>query len=323
MKIRDSILIVFVLLSLGLAGCNAVNEPTQAVPTEEPTTATPFEPTRPWLDNDYIPGHEGEITGLDVVILESFPVQVQVQVSGYFKDGCVQLVDITAERDGNTFALTLNTRRPAGDVECTQALVPFEEVVPLEVNGLPAGVYTVFAGEMQTGFTLDVDNAMQTEPAACPEPGEGEVVFQAVDREAGIGFCFLIPDSFTQEDSEEERTWILAGSGMEGEGVPPSLTITLQDMEELSFEAWTDAQGERLNLPKGHFDDQITLYQGIALDAADWTTETGARVQWIPVGSYVFQLVFSPLDTKSYPLTTGAMDALYEMVMGSWAVLGD
>ena len=65
---------------------------------------------------------------------------------------------------GNTYTLILNTRRPSGDVECTQALVPFEEVVPLDVNGLPAGTYTVIAGDMQSEFVLDMDNEIPEEP---------------------------------------------------------------------------------------------------------------------------------------------------------------
>ena len=322
MKTRTLILSLFVLASLLMAACSVSVEPTQTLPVES-TQPPSFEPTRGWLDGEYIPGHEGEVTGLDVVILESFPVQVRAQVSGYFTDGCVELVDITAEREDDTFVLTLNTRRPAGDVECTQALVPFDEGVMLDVNGLPAGSYTVTAGDMQSNFVLGVDNEIQEDPITCPEPAEGEGAFQAVAREAGIGFCFLIPEGFTQEDSEEERAWVLVGPEVAGEGMKPTLTITLNEMDEPSFEAWMEAQSDRLNLPHGNFDDQITLYQGIVLDAEEWADQTGARVQWNPAGGYVFQLAFSPLDVQRYPLATEAMETFYDLVMGSWMVLGE
>ena len=317
MKTRTMIVTVFALISIVLTACNTPVDPMQTLP------AGLTEPTRALLDGDYIPGHQGEITGLDVLILESFPVQVRVQVSGYFTDGCVELVDITVEREGDGFILTLNTQRPAGDVACTQALVPFEESVMLDVVGLPAGTYTVAAGNMRSEFVLDVDNEIQVEPVSCPEPGEGEVSFQAVDREAGVGFCFLIPENFAQEKSEEERTWVLAGPEVAGEGVKPTLTITLSTMDGLSFEVWIDNQSDQLKLPQGNFDDQIMLYQGIALDIEDWNDQTGARVQWIPAGEYVFQLVFSPLDTQRYPQTTEALEAFYDIVMGSWVVPGE
>lgn len=193
----------------------------------------------------------------------------------------------------------------------------------LDVVGLPAGTYTVAAGDMRSEFVLDVDNTIQEEPISCPEPGAGEVSFQAVDREAGVRFCFLIPDNFVQEESEEERTWVLAGPEVAGEGVKPTLTITLSTMDGLSFEGWIDDQSDQLNLPQDNFDDQIMLYQGIALDIEDWKDQTGARVQWIPAGEYVFQLVFSPLDAQNYPLATEALEAFYDMVMGSWMVLGE
>lgn len=322
MKSRTLILSLFVLTSLLMAACSVSVEPTQTLPVE-PTQTPSFEPTRALLDGDYIPGHEGKVTGLDVVILESFPVQVLAQVSGYFKDGCVELVDITVEREGDTLVITLNTRRPAGDVACTQALVPFDEAVMLDVYGLPAGAYTVAAGDLQSVFVLDVDNEIQVEPISCPEPGAGEVSFQGVDREAGVGFCFLIPENFAQEESEEERTWVLVGPEAAGEGVKPTLTITLYTMDGLSFEAWMNLQWDQLNLPQGNIDDQIMLSQGFALDIEDWNDQTGARVQWIPVGDYVFQLVFSPLDAQRYPLATEALEIFYEVVMASWMVPGE
>jgi|GEM_PF-1042882 len=317
MKTRTMIVTVIALISIVLTACNTPVDQTQTLP------AGLTEPTRALLDGDYIPGHQGEITGLDMLILESFPVQVRALVSGYFTDGCVELVDITIEREGDGFVLTLNTRRPAGDVACTEALVPFEESVMLDVVGLPAGTYTVAAGDLQSEFVLAVDNTIQKEPISCPEPGEGEVSFQAVDREAGVGFCFLIPENFAQEESEEERTWVLAGPEVAGEGVKPALIITLFPMDGQSFEVWVDMQSDQLKLPQGNFDDQIMLYQGIALDIEDWNDQTGARVQWIPAGEYVFQLVFSPLDTQRYPQTTEALEAFYDIVMGSWVVPGE
>jgi inhibitor of cysteine peptidase len=41
---------------------------------------------------------------------------------------------------------------------CTQALVPFEETIPLDVEGLLAGEYTVNVNGVMATFTLDVDN---------------------------------------------------------------------------------------------------------------------------------------------------------------------
>lgn len=128
----------------------------------QPGTPTPT----PGGGQDIITGHEATVESLEVLILESFPVQVHAVVSGYLSDGCLSLAEITAERKGETFTVTLTTTRPAGEVACTQVIVPFEETIPLDVYGLDAGKYYVVAQEQTATFTLDVDNVPQT-----PETG--------------------------------------------------------------------------------------------------------------------------------------------------------
>jgi hypothetical protein len=38
------------------------------------------------------------------------------------------------------------------------AIVPFEEIISLDVEGLPAGEYTVKYGDLTETFTLEQDN---------------------------------------------------------------------------------------------------------------------------------------------------------------------
>jgi inhibitor of cysteine peptidase len=59
--------------------------------------------------------------------------------------------------DDSTFELQIITERPE-DMMCTMALVPFEETISLDVQGLPAGTYTVKGFGLENSFTLDVDN---------------------------------------------------------------------------------------------------------------------------------------------------------------------
>lgn len=95
---------------------------------------------------------------LRINVMESFPVQVSATVIGNLPDGCTRIVSSRSEMiDDSTFVLSIETTRPA-DAICTQALVPFEETIPLEVEGLPAGTYLVKGFGMETSFTLEVDN---------------------------------------------------------------------------------------------------------------------------------------------------------------------
>jgi len=100
-----------------------------------------------------------QVDSIDLLILESFPVQITVMARGNLPDGCTTIDQIAQERQGNTFKVTITTRRPAGKM-CTEALVPFGEAISLEVNGLPAGTYTVDVNGVTGSFTLDVDNEL-------------------------------------------------------------------------------------------------------------------------------------------------------------------
>jgi len=93
---------------------------------------------------------------IDILILESFPVQINVIASGNLPDPCTEVSEVLQEREGNTFFVTIKTYRSPGF--CIQILAPFEEIIPLEVYDLPAGTYTVDVNGVQAAFDLEVDN---------------------------------------------------------------------------------------------------------------------------------------------------------------------
>ncbi|GAF75213.1 MAG: hypothetical protein ABUK08_01890 [Candidatus Humimicrobiaceae bacterium] len=93
---------------------------------------------------------------IDILILESFPVQINVIASGNLPDPCTEISEVLQEREGDTFFITIKTNRSPGF--CIQVLTPFEEIIPLEVYGLPAGTYTVDVNGVQGTFDLEVGN---------------------------------------------------------------------------------------------------------------------------------------------------------------------
>jgi hypothetical protein len=96
---------------------------------------------------------------IEILLLESFPVQVHVVAHGYLADGCTQIGMATQRKDlhTNTFWVEVTTARDP-DAACTQATVPFEELIVLDVYGLPAGTYTVNVNGVTGTFALSVDN---------------------------------------------------------------------------------------------------------------------------------------------------------------------
>ena len=111
---------------------------------------------------------QATVEAIDIVILESFPVQVKVVARGQLPDGCTEIDENRQERTDQAFQVTIATVRPA-DAVCTQALEPFEETISLEVHGLPAGRYTVDVNGATGSFELVVDNVIPTEAAPSAE----------------------------------------------------------------------------------------------------------------------------------------------------------
>ena len=98
---------------------------------------------------------------IEIIILESFPVQVFVKASGYLPNPCIEIDTITQKREGNDFYITIKTL-PLSDI-CIPMITSFEEVISLEVYGLPAGTYTVDVNGVQDSFILEMDNILLTE----------------------------------------------------------------------------------------------------------------------------------------------------------------
>jgi inhibitor of cysteine peptidase len=100
---------------------------------------------------------EANVESVEILMLESFPVQVRVVAKGSHPDPCTTVKDVTQKRDGNTFTVTITAQREQG-VSCVQVIEPFEVSIPLDVAGLPAGTYIVIVNGISEQFTLDTDN---------------------------------------------------------------------------------------------------------------------------------------------------------------------
>jgi hypothetical protein len=139
-----------------------VATPTQVTPPESPVSSgdptPPADPT-PTLEGPIETG-TAFVDSVELLILESFPVQVNAVVKGNLPDPCTRIEQVKQERTGNTINVTLTTARAQGQ-SCIQVIEPFERTIPIDVVGLQAGTYTVDIGGVTQQFTLDVDNVMR------------------------------------------------------------------------------------------------------------------------------------------------------------------
>ncbi len=134
---------LFLILVLGLFGflglSRQVSEP--ATPLPAWPTATPgAAPTRIPL----------VIERAETVVLESYPLQLQLRVSGYQQDGCRVPVETLIARDGNTITVHIFRELPP-DALCTQVILSYEDTIML--GDFPSGHYTLRVNDL----TLEVD----------------------------------------------------------------------------------------------------------------------------------------------------------------------
>ncbi len=146
------------LLLIIFGGCSQAEE---AVPTAIPATDVPVATVA-------VISGLAPVDNVQLTLIETMPVGVELTVQGNLPDGCTQIDEITQTRVEQRFEVVITTQRDA-DAICTQALVPFEELVTLDVNGLPAGSYTVDVNGQQSSFVFGTDN-VAPEVLPTPEP---------------------------------------------------------------------------------------------------------------------------------------------------------
>ena len=81
------------------------------------------------------------IESVEVTVLESFPMQLRLTVTGYQPDGCDFPVQVVQERDENTVSVHIFRDVPA-DVMCPMMLVSYEDGIMME-GGFSSGTVTI------------------------------------------------------------------------------------------------------------------------------------------------------------------------------------
>jgi hypothetical protein len=116
-----------------------------------PFLATPSPVVTPAIP---VTGSAAVVQGVEVQVLSSQPYQVNAIVRGQLPDaGCTTISSVDQALNGSVLNVTLTTTTDPVAF-CTQVLTPFEQVIPLEVNNLPPGSYTVNVHGIVKSFEL-------------------------------------------------------------------------------------------------------------------------------------------------------------------------
>lgn len=161
MLLKKVVLSVIIGLCVIGAGC----ETTLPSSTDIPTSTNQNTPTTPATSTTKSAfGDDLQITSVDVLMLESFPVQVMVNIEGNVNK-CVKLNEPKTTKDGNTFKIQVTITELDTDIRCAPtSVVSFNKSINLDVAELKKGTYTVDVNGIKKTFTLDIDNILTSLP---------------------------------------------------------------------------------------------------------------------------------------------------------------
>lgn len=92
------------------------------------------------------------ISEIEVLLAESDPVQVTVEVNGWLPDSCTTHHETHQAQEGNTITIQITTIRPK-DFACATVVTEYQEQI--SIGTLPAGDYTVKVNGMEQQFRVD------------------------------------------------------------------------------------------------------------------------------------------------------------------------
>ena len=98
-----------------------------------------------------------QLSDLEIQVVAAFPIHVNAVLRGTLPDGCTYLDRVEEEHNGSLFIITAVVGRDPV-ATCLEPAEPFEYIVPLHVDGLPAGFYAVSVNDRHEIFEMPVDN---------------------------------------------------------------------------------------------------------------------------------------------------------------------
>ncbi|GEM_PF-1285478 len=82
------------------------------------------------------------INSVEARVLESFPVQVHLNVTGYQPDGCDYPVNVRQAQNGSTISVTIYRDLPLA-AACPMMIVDYQATIPLEGEFVQGTSYTI------------------------------------------------------------------------------------------------------------------------------------------------------------------------------------
>ena len=140
--LRRMVQFAIIISIIYCTGCDIINE----------VITPPSEPSNGDADDNQSIIADMPIKEIEVLIEESDPVQVSINVIGYLSDSCTAHHETHQEQEGNTITIKITTIRPQ-DTVCAAVITEHQEQVA--IGTLPAGDYKVIANDVEQEFRVN------------------------------------------------------------------------------------------------------------------------------------------------------------------------
>lgn len=121
------------------------------IPLDE-VTAVPLEPVEPDVDAKAGPVAPVYINETNLNIMESYPIQLSLSVSGELPTPCHELhMNVAPPNADNEIHIDVYSQVPDADLMCVQVMEPFDTNLSIDVSGLADGTYSVFVNKELVG----------------------------------------------------------------------------------------------------------------------------------------------------------------------------
>lgn len=107
--------------------------------------------------SEYLSEPYAKIAAIEVLKGGNFPLQYSASVTVNFDGQCKKIREITQDFENATFKIDIFTEAQSA---CPTPLGTMEQIIPLDIINLPAGVYKVVVNGVNKNFELPVDNKL-------------------------------------------------------------------------------------------------------------------------------------------------------------------
>lgn len=289
----------------------------KSTPIPEEAPARGLLPAQPALGDGLIQGmaYVDAVT----VLADAAAGTVNLRVVGNLADSCTELAGHESAVTDGQLVVTLYTSRDP-NLLCTQALVPFDTVLALDLPDAPQTLAALSDGTLTirvNGVLAGSASAFSVDPDGCPVETASLRLYRS-----GLGpFCFLYPADYELFEAAATILSIAAPVRLDGSAERVMLTLTF-DQAAVTDMAQVEESVQAAAISAG---TDLLLSQGFVAGFPALFVHTppailGSRQAYFLADGAIYTFTVQPIDPIALPDSTTAAEALWRTVVDSFAL---